>query len=78
MLRHLATYLLASVDNLLEVVLGGESLDSGDSLPPVPLFDPDVDQPVLHLVVVVLLLLLRRRRRRRGRPAARAGSLARR
>ena len=50
MLRHLATYLLASVDNLLEVVLGGESLDSGDSLPPVPLFDPDVDQPVLPLL----------------------------
>jgi len=34
--------LLASADNFFEVILGGESLNSGECLPPVPLLDPDV------------------------------------
>ena len=39
---RLITHLLASTDDLLEVILGGESLNGGESLPPVPLLDPDM------------------------------------
>ena len=34
--------LLVSADNFLEVILGGEPLNGGESLPLVPLLDPDV------------------------------------
>ena len=46
------THLLASSDDLFEVILGGESLNGGESLSPVPLLDPDVHHPLLARLLV--------------------------
>lgn len=46
--------LLARLHDLLEVVLGGQALDGGERFAAVPLLNPDVHEPVLHVILAAL------------------------